>query len=84
MTVAEADIRAAISEGATSIQAVGEACEAGTGCQTCHEAIAYMLEEHSRRELRSGRGPGALTQLSLFGGGSAIPRGAGRPPKERE
>jgi bacterioferritin-associated ferredoxin len=67
MSVSEEEIATAIEAGATSIEGVGDRCEAGTGCQSCHEAISCMLREHSESLLQAGTGPGALQQLSLFG-----------------
>jgi assimilatory nitrate reductase catalytic subunit len=76
LNVSEAEIRAAIADGARSVEAVGKACEAGTGCQTCHPAIRNMLAERARADLRAGRAPG-LAQLSLFGASGR--KGGGRP-----
>ena len=66
MRVDEGEILDAIRAGARSIEAVGEACEAGTGCQTCHEAITLMLRE-AEAERRRAAPNELLTQLSLFG-----------------
>lgn len=38
-------VRAAIRAGATTVDAVGEACGAGTDCGSCREEIASLLEE---------------------------------------
>jgi bacterioferritin-associated ferredoxin len=38
------DVDAAIDEGASTIEEVGEACGAGTGCGSCHEEIQERLE----------------------------------------
>jgi bacterioferritin-associated ferredoxin len=43
--VSDLAIRTAIDEGAHSVQAVGEACRAGTGCGACHESIEEMIHE---------------------------------------
>ena len=87
MTVSESEVVAAIREGADSIEAVGEACEAGTGCHSCQPTIKLLLEEETRRQLERSAGKGALHQLSLFGAAGpakpAAPMGAhGRGPKK--
>jgi len=43
--VTDRQVNAAIDAGATSVEAVGQACKAGTGCGACHEQIADMIEE---------------------------------------
>ena len=43
--VSENTIRAAIRDGAETIDAVGSACRAGTGCGACHETICEMIAE---------------------------------------
>ncbi len=48
--VSDKTIRAAIAEGASSVDEVGAACRAGTGCGCCHEAIEEMLAERSACE----------------------------------
>lgn len=77
--VTEGEVKAAIADGAASIEAVGEACEAGTGCQSCHGGITILLEAHLKREVRAGRTPEELKQLTLFdqlqGGRKAAPTG---------
>lgn len=66
MTVAESEVRAAIREGADSVEAVGRRCEAGTGCQSCHGAIQAILRKEAARDLAENRAPKSLRQLSLF------------------
>ena len=41
-------IREAIEGGATSLQAVGEACGAGTVCGKCKSTIRVLIAEHER------------------------------------
>lgn len=58
-------IRALIADGATSVEAVGEACGAGTDCGSCRCAIEDLIEEHlEEREalspLRRGRAGASL------------------------
>jgi bacterioferritin-associated ferredoxin len=44
--VPEREVQNCIHAGARSEDAVGEACEAGTGCGTCLERISEMLEAY--------------------------------------
>ncbi len=48
-------VRAAIEDGALTVDAVGRACGAGTGCGSCRDTVREMIEEHhterSRRRL---------------------------------
>ncbi|MFO7562230.1 MAG: (2Fe-2S)-binding protein [Enhygromyxa sp.] len=66
LTVAESEILVAIRSGADSLQAVGSHCEAGTGCQSCHEPIRALLQQEARRQLARDQAPKSLRQLSLF------------------
>ncbi|MCY1083250.1 (2Fe-2S)-binding protein [Archangium lansingense] len=43
--VSDRTIRARISEGARSVEAIGEACGAGTGCGGCQEQLAELIKE---------------------------------------
>lgn len=36
-------IRSCIAQGARTVEEVGEACEAGTGCGSCHDQIDVFL-----------------------------------------
>ena len=70
MNVTEGEIKRAIRAGADSVDAVGERCEAGTGCGSCRGGIDILIQEVRRARSRR-RLPGAiLDQLGLFGGGS--------------
>jgi bacterioferritin-associated ferredoxin len=42
--VSERAVRRAIEHGAATIEEVGELCDAGTCCQSCHPTIESMLE----------------------------------------
>ena len=42
--VQEREVRGCIKAGARTENDVGDACEAGTGCGTCLDRIAEMLE----------------------------------------
>lgn len=55
-------IRALIEEGATSLDAIGAACGAGTDCGSCRCTIEDMIEEH----LEDGSGP-ARVHLPRYG-----------------
>ncbi|NJK32214.1 MAG: (2Fe-2S)-binding protein [Deltaproteobacteria bacterium] len=68
LAVRESEVRAAIEAGADSVAAVGEACEAGTGCQSCHFGIRVLLRDHAEAELARDRSPKSMRQLSLFDG----------------
>ena len=53
-------IRALVAEGLDSVEAIGEACGAGTDCGSCRGAIDDLLDEHLEmtarpRPLRLGR-----------------------------
>lgn len=81
-------MQAAVAAGAASIEAVGESCEAGTGCKSCHRAITYLLDAHLRREVRAGRTPEELKQLTLFdqlegGTKSSTPQGGAHNKKRQ-
>jgi bacterioferritin-associated ferredoxin len=42
--VPDAEIRSCVARGARTVEEVGDACGAGTGCGTCHDRIdAFLL-----------------------------------------
>lgn len=41
--VSEDEVRAAVAEGAGTVDEVGELCAAGTCCGSCHERIDVLL-----------------------------------------
>lgn len=43
-TASNRDIASAISEGAHTVDQIGDHCGAGTGCGSCREFIAEMIE----------------------------------------
>lgn len=45
--VRECEVRDCIRAGARTEEAVGDACEAGTGCGTCLDRICEMIESES-------------------------------------
>ncbi|HEY8379891.1 MAG TPA: (2Fe-2S)-binding protein [Nannocystis sp.] len=66
-TVFEHEIVACVRRGARTVEEVGEACEAGTGCGSCRGAIRTILEEEAQRRRRGEQtAPAALLQLPLF------------------
>lgn len=70
MNVTEREIKAAIRAGADTVDAVGERCEAGTGCGSCRGGIDILIEEVKRARGRRRLPSAILDQLGLFGGGS--------------
>lgn len=68
MVVTEREVLACIRAGAGSVDAVGQACEAGTGCGACRGGIAVLLsEQRARAARRSSSLPEAvLAQIGLF------------------
>jgi bacterioferritin-associated ferredoxin len=65
-SIFEHEVRACIRQGAHSVDEVGDACYAGTGCGSCRGTIKIMIEEEDQRR-RAGQGlPAALLQLPLF------------------
>ena len=42
--VTEDEVRSCIARGASTVEEVGDACAAGTGCGSCHEEIDVFLE----------------------------------------
>lgn len=44
--VHENEVRDSISAGAHTEEAIGEACDAGTSCGTCHERLVDMIESY--------------------------------------
>jgi bacterioferritin-associated ferredoxin len=41
--VPDTEIRSCIARGARTVEAVGDACGAGTGCGSCHDHIDVFL-----------------------------------------
>ena len=66
LAVSESEVLHAIRSGADSLAAVGQYCEAGNACKSCHDPIRALLREHARHELARSRAPKSLRQLSLF------------------
>ena len=66
LLVDERTVRRAIRGGARTIEAVGRACEAGTGCGSCQGLIEQMLDAEAER-LRA-RAVAPRAQLGLFDG----------------
>jgi bacterioferritin-associated ferredoxin len=55
--VRERELRAAIREGAHSVESVGAACGAGIRCGLCHEQIAELI---AKAKVRAHGGRDAL------------------------
>ena len=66
LAVAESEVLHAIRSGADSVESVGQYCEAGTGCQSCHDSIRAMLQQEAKRQLARSQAPKSLRQLTLF------------------
>ena len=50
--VPDAAIRSCIARGARTVEEVGDACEAGTGCGSCHDHIdAFLAAAHAPSEI---------------------------------
>jgi len=45
--VTEREVAFHATTGADSVEAVGERCQAGTGCGTCVERISELIEHHA-------------------------------------
>jgi len=43
--VSERKVRRAVEHGASSIEMIGEACQAGTTCMSCHPTLEDVLHE---------------------------------------
>ena len=63
-TVSEAEIMRCIRAGAHTLREVGRGCEAGVGCQSCHEDVKGLISDHVRDLLSKGEVDG--DQLPLF------------------
>jgi len=46
--VTDSEIRSCIAAGARTVEEVGDACEAGTGCGSCLERICELIDEEKR------------------------------------
>jgi bacterioferritin-associated ferredoxin len=50
--VPDSEIRACIARGARSVEEVGDACDAGTGCGSCHDHIdVFLAAAHAPSEI---------------------------------
>jgi bacterioferritin-associated ferredoxin len=48
--VSDAEVNAAIDDGAGTVAAVTAACKAGGDCGSCHEQIGKMIHDAAQRE----------------------------------
>ena len=52
--VTETEVRSCIARGACTVEEVGDACAAGTGCGSCHDHIdVFLAAASSPSELAS-------------------------------
>ena len=50
--VTDTEVRSCIARGARTVEDVGEACEAGTGCGSCHDHIdVFLMAAHAPSEI---------------------------------
>ncbi|GAA5117124.1 (2Fe-2S)-binding protein [Pseudonocardia adelaidensis] len=50
--VPDAVIRSCVARGARTVEEVGDACEAGTGCGSCHDHIdVFLAAAHAPSEI---------------------------------
>ena len=63
--VRERAIVKAVHRGATTVDEVGAACGAGTGCQGCHAAIDELIARHAPAPVHAGAGS---VRLSVHAG----------------
>lgn len=47
--VSEEEIREAIKKGATTVEAVGDETNAGTGCGACQSRIQELIDEETKQ-----------------------------------
>ena len=52
--VSDRTIRNVVADGARTVEEVGAACRAGTGCGACHEYISEMIHERPLGERAGG------------------------------
>jgi bacterioferritin-associated ferredoxin len=51
--VPDTEIRSCVASGARTVEEVGEACGAGTGCGSCHDQIdVFLAAAHAPSALR--------------------------------
>lgn len=61
--VTDGQVKEAIHSGATSIDDVGDACGAGTGCGACHEQIQDMIDREAKPCAKRCGGAGRAADL---------------------
>ena len=72
MAVTDAEVEAAIANGAHTREAVTRACRAGGDCGACHGMIRGMIEEHrDGGGVESGGAPGLVAAEALVRGRAA-------------
>lgn len=65
LLITQRDVVRVIRAGARTVDAVSEACQAGTGCGSCRGPIAVLLDEEAQRRSRR-QAAAARMQLGLF------------------
>ncbi|MFC4336663.1 (2Fe-2S)-binding protein [Salininema proteolyticum] len=60
MGVSEEEVHECAASGADTVEAVGDACGAGTSCGNCHSRLRGMIESHFEQSVPAQAGPGAL------------------------
>lgn len=68
MRVSEREVLSAIRGGARTVEAVGQACQAGTGCGSCRGGIDVLLTKERQRLARKPVPEQIAQQLALFAG----------------
>jgi bacterioferritin-associated ferredoxin len=65
--VSDRTVRLVVHAGAQSVADVADACGAGAGCGSCHEAIAGILEHEGGQRLCPGVCVGKSAALASVG-----------------
>ena len=45
--VSDREVKAAVRRGAATVEAIGRACDAGTGCGTCEPSLCALLQRQA-------------------------------------
>jgi len=69
--VCHRQINAAIEGGAETVEAVGRACRAGTGCGACRDQIEDMIESAQANAACCDHAPLAVLSPAYFSPGKA-------------
>ncbi len=66
MSVEEGEIKEAMGSGNLCLDSIGDACGAGTGCGSCHDALEEMLSEQAKRILAKQKRGQVDDQVEIF------------------